>query len=448
MRFSNRIFCVRRTVLLALFAVSSILPACKADAAQWYKAALHAHSSWSDGQELPELAAHWYKTNGYNFMVFTDHDTAMETDTWKTIGTTYVPEASVERAAALFGPTWNTLNGDQIKLKTFNQVKAKLDQPGSFLLAQGEELTSTLNEGKPNAAYVHVNAWNIPATIPCATGATSAAIINGNLAAVAAVAERSAPLVLAQVNHPNAGPNATYAVSAEDIAQSSSQFMEVCNACPDTYYHGDSTHPSTEKIWDIANTIRVGAMRAAPLYGTGTDDAHIYTEISKFNANPGRAWTMVRAETLSADAVFSAMTKGDFYATTGVELDALSFDPGTHTLTVAVKPEAGVNYHIDFIGTPKGVDPTRQPDGTYSSEIGTVMKSVDGTSASYTMTGAELYIRAHIYSDKTMENPSYAGVNMEQAWTQPIVHTPEPSTIALATCGLLSIGVYRWKTHK
>ena len=40
-------------------------------------------------------------------------------------------------------------------------------------------------------------------------------------------------------------------------------------------------------------------------------------------SNPGRGWVYVNSESLSVPDILKAMKKGDFYSSTGVELDTL-----------------------------------------------------------------------------------------------------------------------------
>ena len=56
----------------------------------------------------------------------------------------------------------------------------------------------------------------------------------------------------------------------------------------------------------------------------------------------------------------------------------------------------------------------------YSPEIGKVVATVEGASATYTLTGKELYVRAKVTSSKPHPNP-YAKGDVEVAWTQPVV---------------------------
>jgi len=56
--------------LTATLFVSSAGAVEPAQSGQWYKGNTHAHTAWSDGRELPELAADWYKSHGYHFLCF------------------------------------------------------------------------------------------------------------------------------------------------------------------------------------------------------------------------------------------------------------------------------------------------------------------------------------------------------------------------------------------
>ena len=47
-------------------------------------------------------------------------------------------------------------------------------------------------------------------------------------------------------------------------------------------------------------------------------------------------------------SLIEAMEKGDFYATTGVELNEMNFT--NNQLSISVKPQSGVNYTIQFWG--------------------------------------------------------------------------------------------------
>jgi hypothetical protein len=95
-----------------------------------------------------------------------------------------------------------------------------------------------------------------------------------------------------------------------------------------------------------------------------------------------------------------------------------------------VQAEPGVRYTIEFIGTLAGVDAvatpadkgekSKRPGRTYSPEVGKVLASVEGDSATYQFTGKELYVRAVVRSDQPMSNTPEGGPEMQEAWCQPM----------------------------
>jgi hypothetical protein len=103
------------------------------------------------------------------------------------------------------------------------------------------------------------------------------------------------------------------------------------------------------------------------------------------------------------------MEKGDFYSTTGVELQELEFE--NRKLSVTVKPAAGVGYTIQFWGAGKSKNG--------KGKVGVLLKEVKGNSASYKLRKQNLYVRAKIISTKLKENP-FAKGDVETAWTQPV----------------------------
>ncbi|MCP3696607.1 MAG: hypothetical protein GY917_30710 [Planctomycetaceae bacterium] len=125
------------------------------------------------------------------------------------------------------------------------------------------------------------------------------------------------------------------------------------------------------------------------------------------------------------------MQRGDFYASNGVELLRVDFDTKTGILQIEIKPAGTARFTTEFIGTPVGFDATSKPrinkktkkaiTGTrnYSADVGKVFKSVQGLTATYQLTGKELYVRARITSDQAPANPTTES-SRSQAWTQPV----------------------------
>lgn len=401
------------------------------DSPRWYKGNTHAHSHWSDGDEFPEMVADWYKSHGYDFLALSDHRVLMAGERWVPVdrGERFFPMLVVEKCQKRFGADWLELRAEgddhQVKLKTLDEFRSKLEEPGRFLLIQNEEIDTQVGDHN-----VHMNAVNLAECIQSKTAQTIADTISLNVLMIQEQANRLGRPILAQANHPD-WPE--YDVVAEDLAGALPlRFFEVCNTGPWGRHFGDATHPGLEKLWDIANTIRIAKMKEPPLYGIASDDAHAYQQFTPGHANPGRGFIMVRAKQLSADVLLDAMNRGDFYASTGVTLRDIAYDAQKRIVSVEVEPEANVAYTIEFIGTPEGVDPAgepvpsangqpeKRPGRKYSPEVGKVFASVQGTSASYQLTGKELYVRAVIRSNKPIANAPNTSVQQQEAWCQPV----------------------------
>ena len=110
-------------------------------------------------------------------------------------------------------------------------------------------------------------------------------------------------------------------------------------------------------------------------------------------ANPGRGWIMVRASELSAPALVDAIDRGDFYASTGVEVREYEVTgQGIRLKLPADGRFAETRYSTFFVG--KG---------------GQVLKR-DGTAEpAYRFKGDELYVRARVVAS-----------NGARAWLQPV----------------------------
>jgi hypothetical protein len=164
---------------------------------------------------------------------------------------------------------------------------------------------------------------------------------------------------------------------------------------------GGGGKPSTEQIWD--EVLTAGRV----MYATAVDDSHHFYEFisSRVTAsplsNPGKAWIMVRARSLSVTSIVDAMNAGDFYATTGVIL--MSYESSRFAIRIGLSDRTqdlgwsapGANpqlYRTEFIGTG-----------------GKVLKFDDSLNPSYEFTGKELYVRARVTNS-----------DGQVAWTQPV----------------------------
>ncbi|HKY61279.1 MAG TPA: histidinol-phosphatase [Gemmatimonadota bacterium] len=381
-------------------------------APRWWKGNLHTHSLWSDGDELPELAIHWYKSNGYHFVAMTDHNVMPDEIRWVDLAWVEGRGTSLERLRGVMGDDWAETRqvGDtlQVRLRTPSEIAPRLEEPNRFLLVHGEEISDSFEDKQ-----IHVNGANLVETIPPQGGASVAEVIAKDVIAVREQGRATGRLVFAQVNH----PNFTWAVEAGHLAgmpavdPGGPAFFEVYNGHFLVANAGDSLHPSTDRMWDLALTDRLRRGEGI-LYGVGTDDTHDYHGSGPGGARPGRGWVVVRADTLSTEALIRAMLAGEFYASSGIELD--SIQRTGDRIAVAIRPEKGVTYRTQFIGTRK--------DASGPEEAGIVLAEVDGPRAEYLVLGDELYVRAKVLSSKVKENAPVEGVEeLEAAWVQPVV---------------------------
>jgi predicted metal-dependent phosphoesterase TrpH len=284
--------------------------------ARWFKGNTHTHTLESDGDSPPEVVARWYKEHGYSFLVISDHNV-------------WVDPA---RLASLVDST--------------------------FLLIPGEELTSSFQQ-KP----VHVNGLNLPHVVAAQTDSTLLGTIQKNVDAVRHV--EGVP----HINHPNFG----WAIDKETLAQvENDRLLEIFNGHPHVHNHGGGDAPGMEAVWDYLLT---GGKR---IYGIAVDDAHHFQgEFAADRANPGRGWVAVRADRLDAEEIMRRMEAGEFYASTGVELEAVGITP--NRLEVRIAQRGNFKYTTEFVGA-----------------NGAVLARTGANPAVYTLRGDELYVRARV----------------------------------------------------
>jgi len=231
-----------------------------------------------------------------------------------------------------------------------------------------------------------------------------------NLHAIAEQEKSTGEPILAHLNH----PNFRWAVTAEDLAHVvEEKFFEVYNGHPLIGHLGDETRPGDEQIWDIANTIRIAELNQPPLFGVATDDSHNY---HGGNNSPGRGWIMVRSKRLDPNSLISAMRAGEFYASSGVHLDKISWNHKTREISFEIQADGGSAFTSELIGTRKNyqADADRGETG-----IGEVFASKMGTSITFRLPPDALYARVTVTSSAAHNNPSFDN-QKKQAWLQPV----------------------------
>jgi hypothetical protein len=410
-----------------IWLLAFVLIATSGRAAQsaWWKGNLHTHSLWSDGDDYPEMIVDWYKQRGYHFLALSDHNILAQGNKWIDAITNKGGAAALDKYLKRFGTNWvqvrETEGKQQVRLKTLAEYRKLFEVPGSFLLIQNEEITDKY-KSKP----VHVNATNLRDLIKPQGGNSVREVIENNVNAVFEQHRRTGQPMFAHLNHPNFG----WGVTAEDLLPvKNERFFEVYNGHPAVHNEGDATHAGTDRIWDILLALRLTELGEGPVYALAVDDSHNYHKQSSANSNPGRGWVVVRAPQLTAAHLVAAMEAGEFYASSGVRLKEVR--RGKDRYEIEIDPEEGVTYTTQFIGTRRGFDRTSEPildkkgeplivTRKYSNAIGETLAEANGTRASYTLKGDEIYVRARIISSKLKANPYLKG-EFERAWTQPLV---------------------------
>lgn len=342
---------MRSLSALALATVLAIPATAQQPASRWFRGNTHAHTLNSDGDSPPDVVARWYREHGYHFTFITDHE--------------YITDVA--------------------------PLNAQFGAANRFLVISAQEVTQRVADPThpDGLRQAHVNALGVTRVVRplgdrnIATGTTIAATYARNLPLIRAAGG------VAQVNH----PNFRWSVPIDEMmALPDSTLFELWNAHPQVYNLGGTDSagrhmPSTEALWDSLLT------RGRYLLGVADDDSHSFKPEDAEDPDmtrPGRGWVMVRADTLSADAILQSLRRGDFYSSTGVALREYSFDE--REIRVEIATVGDRRYLTEFIG--RG---------------GRVLASVPGPAARYRITGSEGYVRARVTDSVG-----------RKAWTQPV----------------------------
>jgi hypothetical protein len=300
-------------------------------AGYWFKGNTHTHTRQSDGDSTPDQVVEWYRNHDYDFLFLTDHDTLSDT----------------------------------------NALNAAFGADHQFLVIQGEEVTDSI-DGRP----VHLNALDPSAPVTPQHGGSVLEVMQRNVDAI----RRSGGVAL--LNH----PNFVSPIGAEVLSGvTGTPLFELFNGHPDTNSFGSAGVPSMEAVWD--RILSGGRL----MYGVADDDAHTFqASAPPRRAGPGRGWVYVHAERLAAQPILAALERGDFYSSTGVELN--SYQVSGRWITVDVHPEPSRTYRVQFIG-----------------QDGRVLADTTSLCATYERREDETYVRVRI------EDSTGAF-----AWTQPV----------------------------
>lgn len=328
--------CIRvPTILLAALLCSAAGARGQAQQAEpafrWFKGNTHTHTMNSDGDSPAFEVALWYREQGYNFVFITDHE--------------FITQVA--------------------------PINELIGKAGSFLVFSGQEVTDHHDRKPYHINGLGLNTVVMPARLPGAV-----LTLQKNIDAVRAIGG------LPQLNHPNFG----WALSFREIRQLRNLgLMEIFSGHPLVNNLGGGGSPSVEQIWDELLT------DGQIVYGVASDDSHSFkAPWNRSLATPGHGWVMVRASELSTAAIVASLERGDFYSSTGVELE--DYTANRNSISLKIKAERWSRYRVVFIGA-----------------RGRILRETDENPAIYQFTGNEQYVRAKIYES-----------NGKLAWTQPV----------------------------
>ena len=301
--------------LIYVFALILLATSIQSQAWMWARGNMHTHTTNSDGDSAPQAVADWYKANGYQFLVISDHERLTD--------------------------------------------PAPLDVPnGGFVLIPGQEI-SVKNQGdKP----IHGVAVGISTTFPQPDGSATQAKTLQNLVHGIRTAG-GIPIVC--------HPNWCWAFGHRELLGIREPYiLEIANMGSGCNNEGSPSFLSLEQTWDILLS------EGKEVYAAATDDAHALG--TDHPDGSGKGWVVARVPELTRKAIVEALSKGDFYASTGVELADYHCDGKVfHT-----EAKAGKSYLIQFIG-----------------KWGHILQETEGSSAAYRPTGKESYVRSKVIAD-------------------------------------------------
>jgi hypothetical protein len=317
----------------------------------WYKGNTHTHTLNSDGDSSPGEVAHWYRDHEYDFLVLSDHNYR-----------TSVTELQRE----------------------FDRETIR-DERKRFVLIPGEEVSESFKDVSRDRSYkIHVNGIDTEETVGKQGGESKREVLQRVVDAIRA--EGGFP----HLNH----PNYHWSFSADDLyAMENLRHFEIFNGHPKVHDFGGSGHPSLEEMWDDLLS------RGRITFGVATDDAHSFQEWGPRRSNPGRGWIVVRAAEPTPEALVKAIVEGDFYASTGVDLEDVSTEENTLRLRI----------RLEGISDSGDMDNVFGYLTTFVGKDGRVLKIDESLEPAYTLQEGDLYVRARVFSS--------AG---EYAWTQPL----------------------------
>ena len=265
------------------------------ESGSFYKVNMHSHSTYSDGGQTPEELKELYKAQGYHAIAYTEHEalfdfTRLNDDDFLAITSYEYALGNKNNPAHSFYEGAPTFFGDveQMHLNLYAKDPHNTAQICFNPKFLGEKQRELMGEskyvGEPNFKKV----WSIE----CINEIIKTARDNGFLVCY---------------NHPNWSLNTYETYSKLDNLN----MLEINNGAS----HRGSDMDYTPYVYD--QMLRLGKRIVA----VGGDDNHGPIHFFK-------AWTMVKADSLTHESILNAIEAGDCYASSGPEIHELYYEDG------------------------------------------------------------------------------------------------------------------------
>ena len=278
----------------------------------FYKANLHCHTTCSDGSRTPEEVKELYKSLGYSIVAYTDHDILLPHDELTdddflalhgfeieindpnchdnlVIKTCHICFIGLE-PENITQPFWHRtgyLFGNAPKYR--DQIKFDENEPDVVREYNGEFITNMMKSAREKGFFV-------------------------------------------TYNHPMWSLEAYPDYMSYNGMHAFEMFNGGCLA--------EGYIDNSPRVYDDM------LMGGKKLYCIGADDNHNRRPSDSRRYDSGWAWTVIKADSLDYSAITNALVNGHFYASTGPEINELTFEDGKITVKCSKADKIVCNYGV------------------------------------------------------------------------------------------------------
>lgn len=274
------------------------MPALLPETGKFYKVNMHCHTNISDGQRSPREVKAFYKAHGYSAVCFTDHEVLVghkdlcDESFIALHGYEVAVKQNLQEHTAWFMPVYHfnmiAKSQDNLKMPCFFKENPSYPGNAGIWMERCAQYTDTINTTEYNVKWLNTY--------------------------LKSVAEHG---FLINYNHP------------EWSLQNCNDYLELQHLHSIEVINGSCQNLNDNTSLHYQQFLRSGH-RVVP---TGGDNNHNVEDSLT-------AWTMIKAEELSYEALISAFERGDCYASEGPEIYSLILEDGK--IVVKTSPAAGI----------------------------------------------------------------------------------------------------------